>query len=241
MCLQDESTVMDNYRLASLETPSCRVRRMKADDATSAALLHSIVFPDYFLTHMGQGFVERFYSEFADRSRNYGFVAICDEKLVGSVVGTVDSGRLFNRFYRRHFPTLALTLAGRVIVDPYIRRNLVSRMVHIRQALHSIVARRQRTIPAIDPSTAGQAPARLLSIAVHPEKWGSGLAEQLVVCYCEALWQDGQEQVGLSVRSENLRAIAFYEKTGWQRVGASAATMQYTRSTKPRPTGGGTP
>jgi len=231
----------DRCRLTNVETSPGYVRWMRSDDVAGAALLHRIAFPDYFLTHMGQGFLERFYSEFVDRSSNYGFVAIGDEKLVGSVVGTLDSGRFFSRFYRRHFLSLALTLAGRVIVDPYIRRNLVSRMAHVRQALSSRFTRRQRTDPAIDPSAAGQVPARLLSIGVHPEKRGSGLAEQLVDSYCEALWQDGLERVGLSVRPENQRAIAFYEKTGWQRVGASAASVQYTRSTRPRSTGGSTP
>jgi ribosomal protein S18 acetylase RimI-like enzyme len=238
--LQDESTVTDRCRLTNVEGSSGYVRRMRLDDVAGAALLHRIAFPDYFLTHMGLGFLERFYSEFVDRSMNYGFVAICDEKVIGSVVGTVDSGTLFSQFYRRHFLSLALVLAGRVIVDPYIRRNLVSRMAHVRQALSSRFARRRRTSPAIDPPAENQVPARLLSIGVHPEKRGSGLAEQLVDRYCEALWQDGQERVGLSVRSENLRAIAFYERTGWQRAGASAASVQYTRSTRSRSTGGGT-
>ena len=224
----------DRCELTEVETSlSDVVRSMRADDIAEVAMLHRLVFPDYFLSHMGQRFVERFYAEFVDRGTNYGFVAISDGELVGAVVGTVDSGGFYNRFYRHHFLDLALTLAGRVIVDPYIRRNLSSRMAHVRQAIRSVVARHRQSSPASAPPHPDQVPARLLSIGVDPEKRGSGLAEQLVARYCEALWKDGQGRVGLSVRPENQRAIAFYEKTGWQRSGASAGTVQYTRSTRP--------
>jgi ribosomal protein S18 acetylase RimI-like enzyme len=206
---------------------------MGADDVAGAASLHCRVFPDYFLTHMGQRFVEQFYSEFVEQTRNYGFVAVSDGKLVGCVLGTLDYGGFFNRFYRRHFLKTATTLVGRFLVDPYVRGNLISRMAHVRQALHSIAARRQQTTPAAEHPAVDQAPAHLLSIGVDPAWKGSGLAEHLVNRYCDALRRDGWERVGLSVRPENQRAIAFYEKTGWQRAGESASTVQYTRSTRP--------
>jgi ribosomal protein S18 acetylase RimI-like enzyme len=215
------------------------VREIESKDMPGAARLHRAVFPEYFLTHMGQGFVERFYSEFVDRNGNYGYVAICGKELVGSVIGTLDYQKCFNRFYRRHFPRLALTLVGRLIVDPYIRRHLASRMAHVRQALRSVAARRQQVSVAAELPAADQSPAHLLSIGVHPYQRGSGLAEQLVDRYCDALWEDGWERVSLSVRPENARAIAFYEKTGWQRIGSSPSVLQYSRATRPVLPGGG--
>jgi ribosomal protein S18 acetylase RimI-like enzyme len=208
------------------------VRGIEPEDVHGAALLHRITFPDYFLTHMGQGFVERFYSEFVGRNGNYGYVAICGKELVGSVIGTLDSEAFFHHFYRRSFPSLALISLGRFMVDPYVRRNLRSRMARVRQALRTVAARSQQVTPSAETPAPDRSAARLLSISVHPQKRGLGLADQLVDRYCEELWHDGIEWVGLSVRPENARAIAFYERTGWQRTGSSAEAVQYTRSTR---------
>lgn len=224
---------------AGIQIDPCHVREIRLLDVVGAAELHRIVFPDYFLTHMGGPFLQRFYSEFIDRSGNYGFVAICGEELVGSVIGTIDYKECFARFYRRQLPILALTLVQRFVMDPYIRRNLGSRIAHMRMALRSLVTHRQRTIPAADAPAAGQAQAHLLSIGVHPDWRGAGIAEKLVDRYCDELWHDGIEWVSLSVRPENRGAVAFYEKTGWQRVGASATAVEYTRTTRPGSAAGG--
>jgi ribosomal protein S18 acetylase RimI-like enzyme len=241
LSLKGEVAVTVQDRAAGAEATPCGVRRLEREDVTAAARLHRIVFPEYFLTHMGQGFVERFYSEFVDRDGNYGYVAVCGKELMGSVIGTLDYQRCFNRFYRHHFPRLVLSLVGRLIMDPYIRRHLVSRVAPVRQALLSIAARQQQMSAPEESLAADRAAARLLSIGVRPDKRGSGVAEQLVDRYCDALWKDGWECIGLSVRPDNERAIAFYEKTGWQQIASSPSALQYSRSTRPASLGGGNP
>lgn len=224
--------MIDSSQVTNREPSPCSIRRLTAEDIGGAAALHRIVFPDYFLTHMGQWFVEQFYSEFVEKKGHYGFVAVCGKELVGSVIGTGDSERLFRHFYRRHFPRLAVTLGWRIVVDPYIRRNLVSRIGHMRQAFRSLGRSSRQVGQSTDPESADQPPVRLLSIGVRADWRGTGIAEQLVDRYCEELRHDGLEWVGLSVRPENQPAIAFYEKTGWQRTAASATAVQYTHSTR---------
>jgi ribosomal protein S18 acetylase RimI-like enzyme len=241
LSLKGEVAVIVQDRAFGVEATPCVIREIESKDVPGAARLHRVVFPEYFLTHMGQGLVERFYSEFVDCDGNYGYVAICGKEMVGAVIGTLDYQRCFTQFYRRHFPRLALTLVGRIIVDPYIRRHLVSRMVHVRQALHSIAARRQQVSVAAESPAPDQTLAHLLSIGVHPVQRSSGLAEQLVDRYCDALWEDGWQCVDLSVRPQNARAIAFYEKTGWQQIASSPSALQYSRSTRPASLGGGNP
>jgi ribosomal protein S18 acetylase RimI-like enzyme len=224
--------VADEQTPTQLQVFSWMMRKIRADDVSGAVALHCVAFPDYFLTHMGQRFLERFYSEFIDGQGSYGFVALHDRKVVGCVLGARDYQEFFNRFYRRHFLSSALTLAGRILVDPYIRRNLGSRIAHARHAIHSLTNQSGPATP-VKNQAALPPTADLMSIGIHPELWGSGLAGQLVDRLCEALWQDGLGLVQLWVRPDNQRAIAFYEKSGWRQVAATKTTIQFSRPTQP--------
>jgi ribosomal protein S18 acetylase RimI-like enzyme len=210
-----------------------RVRRMAADDVAEVASLHRCIFPDYFLTHMGQRFLERFYGEFVDRPGNHGFVAIYCDRAIGVVIGTSDCDAFYRRFYSRNLGITALTFGRRFLADAHIRSNFVTRMAHVRHALGSVFHRPRGSVAARTASTPSPVPACLLSISVDPDFRGEGIADSLVDCFREQLWQVGVEWVGLSVRPDNHRAIAFYEKTGWQRGQAARTTIQFSRSTRP--------
>lgn len=62
----------------------------------------------------------------------------------------------------------------------------------------------------IDPATGW-----LDQIAVHPDWWGVGIAEALL----DAARRVSPERIGLDVNADNPRAVAFYEKQGFARVG----------------------
>lgn len=62
----------------------------------------------------------------------------------------------------------------------------------------------------IDPATGW-----LDQIAVHPDAWGAGIAEALVA----DARRISPARVGLDVNADNARAVAFYEKQGFVRVG----------------------
>jgi ribosomal protein S18 acetylase RimI-like enzyme len=59
---------------------------------------------------------------------------------------------------------------------------------------------------------------RLLSIAALPTVRGSGISAKMMAFFEERLKEKQVKNVGLSVNSDNERAIAFYKKTGWQVV-----------------------
>ena len=203
---------------------------MQAGDVASAASLHCRVFPDYFLTHMGEGFLQRFYREFVGRPGNYGFVAIRQDRPIGAVIGTTNVGAFYSQFYSHNLVAVTGTFLKRLGQDPYIRRNCLAKMGHIRHALAAAGRRLLGQTPAAAPATA-PAWGSLLSIGVDPDFAGQGIAEELVDRLCERLWQDGVDAVELTVRADNRRAIAFYVKTGWQRVEATDTTIQYLRPT----------
>ena len=215
------------------ESSIAEIRSIQPEDVIALARLHRLVFPDYFLTHMGQRFLERFYHEFTQPPDNYGLLATRGGTPVGAVIGTADSGAFYNRFYRRNLIIAALALGRGLMLDPYIRRNFWARASQVPLAVRSLVTRNMSSAQAAEGGEAEAIPARLLSIGVAPDVRGKGVAVALVTRYCHQLWKDGIGEVGLSVRPDNQRAIAFYEKTGWQRVQAQGATIQFRRSTEP--------
>lgn len=103
-------------------------------------------------------------------------------------------------------------------IDFEARRGwLVDRIAeHVGNGVHVAVAISAtgdvRGFVTIDPATGW-----LDQIAVHPSVWGAGFAEALLA---EAR-RVSPTRVGLDVNADNARAVAFYEKQGFARVGES--------------------
>lgn len=191
------------------------------------ARLHQRCFPDYFLTHLGQTFLRRYYLEFCRHCNDYGLVACCKTggHVVAVVVGSADSQAHFRSLYRRNMPIFVPLVGWRLLVDSTIRRAIWQRMAHLRAAARSILPglRKPASESLSDKGPKNQCPMRLLGIAVAPEQRGSGLASRLTERFEDVLRQAGHLRVGLSVLPDNQRAIAFYKKTGWQVTYASEA------------------
>lgn len=220
---------MSKREKQSLSVP-VQVREVTIEDVPSIATLHQQVFPDYFLAHMGQSFLERFYREFVDFPENYGCVALYNNDVIGFVVGTSNPAKLYSHFYRRNFFSLAWIVTGRLLIDPFVRNNIAARMVHLRFALRSLPGFSRRHDVAQTPGAPSIATARLLSIGVDSQVRGSGVADRMVRYFCEQLQRNSITVVGLSVRTNNHRAIAFYERTGWKREYATETAFHFLRS-----------
>lgn len=208
------------------------IRPILVSDVKQIASLHTKVFPDYFMTLMGQRFLELFYKQFVNQQRNYGFVAVYDTSIIGYIVGTTDSYSLYRNFYYNNFAMLALiTFKG--FMDSRLRRNIMSRTYHIRMAIKSLFCRKQKPNKTNYEINSSNCVARLLSIAVESQYRGSlyGIADQLVETFCKRLCQDGVDRVGLGVFTDNLPAIAFYNKNGWTQERITEGVIYFNRST----------
>lgn len=198
-------------------------RDLERGDLPAAAALHRDVFRDYFLGHMGQRFLELFYGEFVSTPGNYGLVAVADDRIVGLVVGSTDLTRFYNDLYRRHFLALSWQFAVRFVRDRYIRGHVASRLQHVVKAVKSRLGVGKPSRPG--PESRPQ--AQLLSVGVANSVRGMGVADDLTALFLDRLAAGGVDDVELSVRTDNPRAIAFYEKTGWtsQRAKGGSATF----------------
>jgi ribosomal protein S18 acetylase RimI-like enzyme len=218
----------------SAQTAAVEYRELAVADLPAVANLHREVFADHFLGHMGSRFLELFYGEFVSRPGNYGLVAVADGKVVGAVIGSTEAGRLFSDFYRRHFLRLGVTFAGRFVRDGYVRRHTRQRLGHVGMAIRSRLGLGRRKAPAAPgaSASAGSPTARLLSIGVASSHRGTGIAAELAARFCARLAEDGVDRVGLSVRNDNPRAIAFYEKTGWKLEKSTSSSISFWRQAR---------
>lgn len=60
--------------------------------------------------------------------------------------------------------------------------------------------------------------AYITNFSIHPNYYGSGLAEELIDYCQEDLVQKGFRSIKLEVNNKNSRAINFYEKMGFSRI-----------------------
>ncbi|WP_311211316.1 MULTISPECIES: GNAT family N-acetyltransferase [unclassified Arthrobacter] len=86
--------------------------------------------------------------------------------------------------------------------------------------------------PATDPDVASVLSAlpstELSKCYVHPDHHGKGAASQLIKASLADAADKGASGVWLGVNSENAKAIRFYEKSGFQRVGTKSFTLGNT-------------
>ena len=210
---------------ATARGQSVEYRDMQIDDLPAAAELHREVFQDYFLGHMGQRFLELLYSEFVSKSGTYAIVAESNGRLVGTVIGAVDLDPVFSEFYRGHFLALGWQVLIRFVRDGYIRRHIASRLPNAVSALRSRFGLGKPSEPIVVVWPRPQ----LLSIGVSRSERGTGVASELITRFCARMADDGVDAVGLSVRTDNPRAIAFYERMGWTRGENSGGSATFHR------------
>lgn len=204
------------------------IRPMSSRDVDTVAYLHQLVFPGYFLSLLGLRFLHCYYTEFLERDDALGFIAELDGWTVGFVVGVLNARMFYRRFYRRRFVNLASMVALGILRSTELARQVRRRLGHLRFALSSLIGEQAGSAALQNISVT---PTRLLAIGVSPETRGQGVAEALVDEMCVALTRAGAPAVGLSVRAENLTAIAFYLRTGWQREQVGGPDLYFVRST----------
>ena len=204
------------------------------EDVPEIAKLHRVAFPGYFLTHLGQDFLELFYAEFVTRGDSYCVVAADGNQVVGLVAGTANAKLHHRTFYRRNFIRVVRIVLTRFFKDAHVRREIGKRAIHIQIALEALLSRnKQKGSSQTDASGKSTVPSRLLSIAVHPDYRGQNIASELTSHFLRLLRNDGVSRVGLSVRSDNMSAIRFYEKDGWVVERVTPDSVYFFRNIEP--------
>jgi len=204
------------------------VREATFVDVDAIAHLHLLTFPGYFLSHLGWRFLRLFYAFFLVNENSHCIVAVDSNRVIGFVAGASDMIQHYRAFYRCKFVQIASMVVVRFLQDPVIRRESIKRVGHVRLAAAALL-RPESQSPAMQAGDSDQTPAQLLSIAVHPDYRGKGIAERLSDFFISRLRSDGVRSIGLTVRSDNVRAIAFYKKDGWIVERTTSESMYFQR------------
>jgi len=199
------------------------VRKMFVNDLEEVAFVHGEAFPGYFLTSMGHRFLKLFYREFIDQTGCHSLVAEHNQKIIGFVVGTNDKSKLLNRFYRRNLISIASIVMYKCLTDFSVLRNILSRVRTAFYSLRGCVVKKESNYN----SKGSFNTVRLLSIGVISAYRGKKIAEKLVKEFCDRSGRNGAKYIGLSTSPDNKRAIAFYEKMGWQQIEINEKSISF--------------
>jgi ribosomal protein S18 acetylase RimI-like enzyme len=182
------------------------VRPLKPQDAKHIALIHQQVFPDYPSTKLGLLFCTELYRLYAKTEGAFGFVIWHGGERVGFVAG----GNF--RIHEQIIHALSGKAAVAMLVRPQIAIKTISKKL-------SKIFHRGKNISKAQLSSneklSKNRVAKLVLIGVKENARGTGAAIQLLQSFCCEAKHRGFESVTLSVRSDNVRARAAYEKAGW--------------------------
>ena len=205
-----------------MSNPHFFVRNIHIEDLNEITRIHITSFKDRAMTQLGRGAVTRYYSWLLT-----GFSTtfpICVETHEGALAGFCFSGNYsgsFSGFLRKHAWYLVVSL----LMRPWLIFNSLVRdqaKVACNTLKRICVSRKNKIKNKISPHNANQqdkTPSSfgILSIAVSPNYQRQRVGE-LLMCEVEKYAVvNSYSRLHLSVHPENLPAVKFYEKLGWER------------------------
>lgn len=218
----DSPPFMESNNRSAAKPPrapdTLRVRTMDHGDLAVVAALHRAAFPESLLSRLGVSLVTSYYEWQLQRGAvSPAFRALVAER-GGEVCGFVVGGRYqgaTSGFVRRYCRVLALALLrnAHLLVSREVRQKLAA----VAASLVKVAAGRVHSAP---PPVAAAPAVRsfgILALAVSPSRESAGVGRALMTEMTRAARELEFPRMNLTVNPGNARAIAFYERGGWQR------------------------
>lgn len=190
-------------RLAAVQRP------LAPGDLPASAGIHVEAFPHAAISQLGLAVAQRYHASLLAHVNVHALAAFTAGRLAGFCFAGV-ARDVEGEFLRENLWFVARELAKqpRLLAQPMIRDRV------------RVGWRFLRPAGAAEPGGGPSAPPSftLLYIAVHPDVEGRGVAHQLLDTVESHARARGFAQMDLSLYLDNARAIAFYERHGWQRL-----------------------
>jgi len=203
------------------------INKAGEEDILPIVEAHLLSFSDYFLTSLGGYFLALYYRSFLSSDDHLILVARVENKVCGFVAGTIHERELFQNILvklKENWCGFAVVLAIKFLINSNFRREIWERLAYMRR-LKKTLSKSRSKIKAYNKMT-----ATLYSIAVLDELRGKGISVSLMRKFEEEMRKKGVTICTLGVRDDNLRAIRFYRKMGWQEETRRGTTVFFIKS-----------
>ena len=181
-----------------------------SSDLNNVAILHQKAFKNSTLTKFGVESIKRYYAWQLFGPHNCYAVGVFNKN--DSLLGFCFAG-VFQNSLSGFLLKNKRFLFSRAITHPWLIINpqLIGQIKNIFRIF------KKTKITNTNASTSNNNSFGILSIAVDPERNGSGIGTIIMNLVEEKAIKQGYSQMHLTVHPNNGRAIAFYEKCGWKK------------------------
>lgn len=196
------------------------LRPLAQSDLPASAGIHHLAFADTAVSQLGRATAERYHAALLARADIIALGATCAKgQLAGFCFGGT-AHAVEGAFLRGNLGFLAGEILRHpdLLRRPIIREQITGGLQLLRNSNRP--SGRGETEPDATNPTSEPEPPRsftIIYLAVHPDWQGQGVARELLAESEKIARRHGFEQMDLSVYWSNHRAIAFYERAGWQR------------------------
>jgi ribosomal protein S18 acetylase RimI-like enzyme len=176
------------------------IESLGSEHVNEVAALHCATLTG-LLSQLGKPAVEAFYKGCVKINLAIGLVYLEEGKARGFVLGSPHPDQLKGEVLRKNpFGTLASLFTG-----------AIARPSSMMWLLKSFRGPDEGSFDTHAPE--------LIYLAVSPDQRGGGVGSKLVKAFNERMRATGVDAYDLSVDEDNITAIAFYERLGFQRTG----------------------
>lgn len=167
------------------------------------AQTHIEIFEGYFLSNLGVKFLRKYYMAFALDPQSDIFVAKQNKEISSFIVVSKDPQRVIKYLVKKN-----LFWLGVIFLKKFFLLDFGFFFDVIKKAKNQLA----NIFSKKNTSARGDGHVRLLSIATKPSSRGSGITSQLMNFSISYLHSSEFKSLGLSVFSDNTKAISFYTK-----------------------------
>lgn len=219
---------------------SVGMQMLAPPDASATASVHGRGLPHDFVTRFGKRFLAQYHLAFADSP--HGTAIVADDRRTGRVVGvllgTLDTPSHYGFLVRRHGVALATLAAARAVRDPALGRDLAQNRAgrYAGGIARSVFGNRRES-----QKEALEQVGFLTHLVVEEEYRGRGVGSLLVAAYEAKAWTAGLRRLELATMPDKHGAGPFYERLGWEHEGerTSRSGERFALYTRALPEGEG--